>query len=733
MCRRRFFKSYFYIDYNGVKYQNGETVPVSPFPAAGSSVTITLVAARPWQITNNSWLSISSIQDKSGTYTITLTASANESYSSRSGSFTANTLDERNRIVVSFSQEPQASQKYLTVSPNPLNLGAEDSGTLVCYLHYNGTVSIVTPTWSESSPVIQIDANGGVTSNNTDPSPVNNIPVTATYVHEGDTLTTTSTVNVGAASIEYRNLYVDPSSMTLGKGDEEGIQAFVEEYVNGHHTRDVEVTLSSTWTSADDSIADVSRSGNNEVVTPVYGQGYYPDMRNTTVTATYQGMTASCDVTVKPEGYIEYEIIVSPTTRTLEYGETYNGVTVTYYVITDGIRDAGTNVTTTAGYSPDNSATTVSVGANAVTLTGNNTGTSNQDTIITVSYPNCESKTITVTNLPAVRDKRLIVTPDPATINADGTSQMSAVYEEWIGNTKVVSIELDPKDVTWSITDGNEYATIDASGEVQGTNETYETQTVTVRGYYEDEDVEDTADITVMAADVPTCTLVWNVNTFCGDTKYITVAAYRPGNYEQDDLIEAIGYIPQNVSNISLSILSDTDGMIDSGSLAGNNRAQYVIYVNPLNTERYAIVRIEGDGADGNTYHDDLIIFQRYVEPYLWVNGNAIYDVTVTSAFTGNDYTLEWHYADPDSVGIVSYNGFITSAIMKVLLYSADIPFSEPYLMPRFVLTSNRKMYLRQPLHGTTQSISSVALHRIALTLGLIYMAETTNISGTLN
>lgn len=872
MCRRRFFKSYFYIDYNGVKYQNGETVPVSPFPAAGGSVTITLVAARPWQITNNTWLSISSIQDKSGTYTITLTASANESYSSRSGSFTANTLDERNRIVVSFSQEPQASEKYLTVSPNPLNLGAEDSGTLVCYLHYNGTVSIVTPTWSESSSVIQIDANGGVTSNNTDPSPVNNIPVTATYVHEGDTLTTTSTVNVGAASIEYRNLYVSPSAMTLGKGDEKGIQAFVEEYVNGHHTRDMEVTLESTWTSADDSIADVSRSGNNEVVTPVYGQGYFPDTRNTTVTATYQGMTASCDVTVEPEGYIEYEIEVSPIRWTLGYGETYNNVIVTYYVVTDGVRDDGTDVTTNANtsYSPDNSATTVSVGANAVTLTGNNTGTSNQDTYITVSYPGCDSKNMVITNLPAVRDKRLVVTPDPATINADGTSQMSAVYEEWIGSTKVVSIELNPENVTWSITIGNEYATIDVSGEVQGTNETYETQVVTVRGYYGEKDVEDTADITVRAADipynpnivwlndeidlpaywteggssnesfefvdidpstigievisgesldvynlyvgtsdgscdvaptsfnheterlfigtvrvsglgldgticyddldvyqeagvetyllieheaehtdarsdiagasliytiqfsgieegslaisgyegnisdayirvdgesmsvtldsntaltqvtsdlyiiamtvygdeisahliitqpayVPTCSLVWDVNTFCGDTKCITVAAYRSGNYEQDDLIETIGYVPQNVSNISLSIISDTDGMIDNGTLAGNNRAQYVIYVNPLNTERYAIVRVEGDGADGNTHHDDLIIFQRYVEPDLLVNGDAIHEVTVTSAFTGNDYTLAWHYADPDSVGIVSYNGFITSCTM---------------------------------------------------------------------
>lgn len=561
MCRRRFFKSYFYIDYNGVKYQNGETVPVSPFPAAGGSVTITLVAARPWQIVNNSWLSISSIQDKSGTYAITLTASVNESYSSRSGSFTANTLDERNRIVVSFSQEPQASEKYLTISPDPLNLGAEDSGTLVCYFHYNGTVSVVTPTWSESSPVIQIDANGGATSNNTDPSPVNNIPVTATYVHEGDTLTATSFVNVGAASVEY-------------------------------------------------------------------------------------------------------EIVVSPTTRALAYGETYNGVTVTYYVITNGVRDAGTDVTTTANYSPDNSATTVYVGANAVTLTGNNTGTTSQDTVITVSYPNCVFKTITVTNLPAVRDKRLIITPDPATINADGTSQMSAVYEEWIGSTKVVSINLEPEDVTWSITVGNEYATIDAGGEVQGTNETYETQVVTVHGYYGEKDVEDTADITVRGADVPTCSLVWDINTFCGDTKYVIVDAYRPGNYEQDDLIEAVGYIPQNVSNISLSIVSDTDGMIDNGTLAGNNRAQYVILINPLNTERHAIVRIEGDGADGNTYHDDLIIFQRYVEPDLLVNGSAIYEVTVTSAFTGNDYTLAWHYADPNSVGIVSYNGFITSCTM---------------------------------------------------------------------
>lgn len=867
MCRRRFFKSYFYINYSGVTYTNGETVPVSPFPAAGGSVTIELVAARPWQITNNSWLSISSIQDKSGTYTITLTASANQSYSSRSGSFIAKTLDERNRIVVSFSQEPQASEKYLYIVPSTVNMDAEDTfNSLVCHFVYNGTDTVVTPTWSDDSSVLQVSANGVLTSNNTDPDPVNGIVVTATYVHDGDTLTGTATVNVAAATIqrfitvtpvslgtaatwtqqlqviyhqivngheytedvtndadtsyvsdsqiitvngtglvtanntgsttenatitvtyddvtpvdvpavaapanvEYRNLYVEPSGMTLGKGDEEQIQAFVEEWVNGQYVRDIEVTLSATWTSDDDDIAEVSRSGNNEVVTPVYKQGeYYPTTRNTFVTATYLSSADTCDVEVEPEGIVWYEIEVTPTTKTLSYGETYNGVRVTYYVVTDGVRDAGTDVTTTSTYSPDNSATTVSVGANAVTLTGNNTGTSNQDTVITVSYPNCQPKTITVTNLASVYNPNIEWEDDEIEFPAYWTESTSLVE-------RFDFVDINPSTVGVEVIDGENLEASNlyvgasyGSSDIVPSSFNYETErqflgTVRVSGfgpdgvaYYDDLNVyqeagvepylhiegvdeytearsvvdaaeldfdiefeyidpttlfisgydgnisvasinanKDTLSVSLDAntaltpvtselyivaqtvyrdeiaahliitqpAYVPTCSLVWDVNNLCGDTKYITVAAYRPGNYEQDDLIETVGYIPQNVSNISLSIVSDTNNMIDSSSLVGNNRAQYVIYVNPLNTERYAIVRIEGNGADGNTYHDDLIIFQRYVEPDLLVNGSAVYNVTVNSAFTGNDYTLVWHYADPDSVGIVSYNGFITSCTM---------------------------------------------------------------------
>jgi len=510
-----------------------------------------------------------------------------------------------------------------------------------------------------------------------------------------------------------------------------------------------------------------------EVIDATYLENQDPDERRLYLYATGVGLY---DENVDDDDFyvqagntytpvVTYLLEVLPdTSATLDYGET-TGFTVMYYVITDGQPDGGTDVTTLATYTnTGNNSTAITVSDGDVENV--NTGVSTEVVTFSVSYGQADDVDVEITANPAVRDKVLIVTPNPETIDSDGTSQMLAEYQEWIGEDMVVQTQLDPSVVTWSITNGNEYATIDASGEVHGTNETYKAQVVTVRGYYGEKDVEDTANITVRAASVepyllienetehtdarsdtaggnlsytiqfdgieesslaisgydgnisvasinvnkdtlsvsldantaltqvssdlyitattvygdtisahliitqpayvpPICSLVWDVPYVCGSTKYVVVNAYTTGDYSQDDVVEVVGYIPENVSNISVSVLEASAGIVVGYSLSTQDEeVTFSISVNSGNSERHAIVRIEGDGADGNTYHDDLIIFQRYVEPNLLVNGSQVFSLTVDSAYTGGNYTLTWYYANPVSVDISSYNGFITSCTL---------------------------------------------------------------------
>ena len=198
MSRRRFFKSFFYINYGGTAH--GETVIVSPFVAGGASDTIELVSWKPWVITNGlSWLTVSSLSNKSGTYTITLTASQNTEHSQRTGSFTAKTLDDKYSIVISVSQEAAPSEKYLRIDPTSVNMAAVGTyNALKCYFSYNGSETEVTPTWSSNNTAVTISTYGVLASNNTTTNPLT-VTITATYVDGGDTLTATSIVNVAAA------------------------------------------------------------------------------------------------------------------------------------------------------------------------------------------------------------------------------------------------------------------------------------------------------------------------------------------------------------------------------------------------------------------------------------------------------------------------------------------------------------------------------------------------------
>ncbi len=552
MCRRRFFKSYLYIEYGGRKYKNGETVSVSPFIAEGNSTTIVLDSARPWNITNNiSWLTVSSSSNKSGTYTITLAAAANQTYGGRSGSFTAKTLDDRYSIVVSVSQQPKASENYIYVTPQQITLDAEDTyDALNCDFYHNGQSPVpVTPVWSTESDVISVSADGVVTSNNQTAQAFNNIEVWAKYIYEGNELWDSMKVNVNAASIqrfitvepqsvsmeatgtqqltviyheiinghetttpvtnsseyrsdsqvitvngtglisannqsedpatatitvtydsvqsvnvpvtansasvEYRNLRVEPSEMSLNSSNVENgklVHAYVDEYINGQPTGVVvEVTSAVTWKSNHTDVATVSSTGNNEVIKPVYGSGYFPDERDATITGSYLGMTDTCEVTVEPEGYVEQYLTVQPSTTSIT---STGGVQLVVKLITktDGRVTGEETVTNNVTYTESSPLINVN-STGYVSATGSETG---GQAIVTIRYPghNVEDIQATINVQGASVDEYLEITPASTSTTWNGQVTYEVFYVREVNGQKTSTKITDASVLRFDLSDG---------------------------------------------------------------------------------------------------------------------------------------------------------------------------------------------------------------------------------------------------------------------------------------
>ena len=467
MCRRRLFKSNFYINYGGTKKAHGETVIVSPFIAGGGESTFELYSRNPWVITNTlSWLTVSSLSDKSGKYAITITAAENQAYSVRSGSFTVKTLDNRFSIVVSVSQQAKANEKSISISPRSVDMGAKETySSLICYFTNTGTTTEVVPTWSTNSSAVTVNPNGEIETNNTGDSLT--VTVTATYEHEGDVLTDTMTVNVAAAVVTYRNLTVVPASLILGKDDVRNgktLKAYVDEYVNGVYHERVDVTLTSNWTSANNSIATVT-GGSYAVVKPVYGSGFFPDERTTTIIAVYNGSTtyegtnrATCNITVEPEGYVTHYISVEPTTATIgSTGEVQ--LTVLYHTVTDGVDDGGVDVTSSAGYT-DNGSNLIDVNTTGkVNGSGAETG---GNAVVTVSYPGVKSVDVPITVNNASTEEYLEITPASTSTTWNGEVEYSIYYVKKVNGQETNRVKItNPGYVQFTLSD-------DAAGKMNG-------------------------------------------------------------------------------------------------------------------------------------------------------------------------------------------------------------------------------------------------------------------------
>ena len=709
MCRRRLFKSNFYINYGGTKKAHGETVIVSPFIAGGGESTFELYSRNPWVITNTlSWLTVSSLSDKSGKYAITITAAENQAYSVRSGSFTVKTLDNRFSIVVSVSQQAKANEKSISISPRSVDMGAKETySSLICYFTNTGTTTEVVPTWSTNSSAVTVNSNGEIETNNTGDSLT--VTVTATYEHEGDVLTDTMTVNVAAAVVTYRNLTVVPASLILGKDDVRNgktLKAYVDEYVNGVYHERVDVTLTSNWTSANNSIATVT-GGSYAVVKPVYGSGFFPDERTTTIIAVYNGSTtyegtnrATCNITVEPEGYVTHYISVEPTTATIgSTGEVQ--LTVLYHTVTDGADDGGVDVTSSAGYT-DNGSNLIDVNTTGkVNGSGAETG---GNAVVTVSYPGVKSVDVPITVRNATIDYRNFrVIPLSMTLGKNDVTagkQIQAYVDVFVNN--VFSKELEvTADASWS----SQHTNI-ASVSKSGTNEVV--KPVYGAGYF------------------PT------TRTTQVQASYLGSAATCDVTVEPEGYVEKyIEVTPSSVAlgatgstQLTVKLYTKTDGVVDAGtdvttscSYASNsqiitvNNGGVVTANNTGETEATANITVRYTGVDSvivpvvsspaNIEHELLLVpqgsttlgFEEGCTFKLYyitkINGTEVSREEVTSNITwdpiatekghmaGTTFMNEWFSTAQTTVDVcATYNGIKSNNVVLTLNGADSITYA---------------------------------------------------------
>ena len=265
------------------------------------------------------------------------------------------------------------------------------------------------------------------TSSNTSIATVNNIglvtgvstgTVTITAEYNGMTASGTATVT---SSTTYE-LAINPASMTLNKGATGTFTALYKTYTDGVLKSSVDVTSSTTWSSADTKIAGVSQGHVSGV-----GAG------SVIITAKYNGYTATASVTVRGPA----TLTLGWTSQTVTKGKVLSNAAI--YNPNDGTN--AKDVTITATWTTSNAAVATVAGGS---ITAQGAGTA----ILTATYNGISAScVITVTGGE---------TPPANTY----VSNMSVSSEWMTGNTYKLMLTLTfsdgtkIKDVpyTWSVT-----------------------------------------------------------------------------------------------------------------------------------------------------------------------------------------------------------------------------------------------------------------------------------------
>ena len=251
----------------------------------------------------------------------------------------------------------------------------------------NGQDVSSTFTWTSSNTsVATVGSNGVVTG-------VGKGTATITAKYGETTLTGTVTVT---PAYTYE-LVLNRTSMNMAKGATGTIVATYKTYADGVLESSTNVTSSATWSSGNTSVATVSAG-------TVTGKG----AGTATITATYNGKSATCSVTVVGSATLS----LGWTSATMEKGSVRTNAAI--YNPNNGT--ASTNVTSSAVWTTSN-AGVATAGSGTITAQGKGTCT------ITVTYNGLSAScTVTVTDNDTPQTNAYVSNMSVQSVNIPGTS-----------------------------------------------------------------------------------------------------------------------------------------------------------------------------------------------------------------------------------------------------------------------------------------------------------------------
>ena len=277
----------------------------------------------------------------------------------------------------------------------------------------NGQDVSSTFTWTSSNTsVATVGSNGVVTG-----AGKGTATITAKY---GET-TLTGTVTVTPAYTY--ELVLNRTSMSMAKGATASIVATFKTYADGVLESSANVTSAATWSSGNTSVATVSAG-------TVTGKG----AGTATITATYNGKSATCSVTVVGTATLS----LGWTSATMEKGSVRTNAAI--YNPNNGT--ASTNVTSSAVWTTSN-AGVATAGSGTITAQGKGTCT------ITVTYNGLSARcTVTVTDNDTPQPNAYVSNMSVQSVNIPGTSNYKLQLSIRFSDGTVI----EDAPYTWSVT-----------------------------------------------------------------------------------------------------------------------------------------------------------------------------------------------------------------------------------------------------------------------------------------
>lgn len=532
--------------------------------------------------------------------------------------------------TVTVTEKPVTYTYALQVklADSSIDVGKTTTATATFITYADGVQSSskdVTPsaTWSSGTSAVASVSGGTVTGKASGTSVIK-----ATY--NGYSGSATVTVN----DVLTYALELSSTSATISVGNTKAIAAYYITFTNGTRTSSKTVTSSASWSSSNSAVASVS---GGSVTAKATGSA--------TITATYNGYSATATVTVEDD--ITYDYQLTPTSASVVNGRTTK-MTIVRRTFTNGSQTNGEDYSSNFTWTSSNTSV-ATVGSNGV-ITGVGTGTAT----ITAKYGGT-TLTGTVTVTPNYTYE-LVLNKTSIDMGKGRTETLVATYKTYADGVLESS-----KDVTSSATWSSSSSSVAgvSGGTITGNGVGSATITATYSGK--------SATCAVKVIGSPTLSLGWtSADLEKGDVR-TNAAIYNPNN----------GTASTNVTSSAVWTTSNSGvATVGGGQITAQGKGTCTITATYNGVSASCTVNVtENDTPGMNAYVSNMSVQS------VNVSGTSNYKLTLSLRFSDGTvvedapYTWSVTYAQNTSIATgtsgdapIVYTGGGSTYVMAVTL-----------------------------------------------------------------